>query len=388
MKHYRRILIPLLFLSSFSFLPSCQGEKYPAYESDKILLHKAEGIQSLVNLSTVEELNSVCRYDDAMVFVYLVGCSHCEEQSVYLNQYIQNTESVIYAVDYYVYLQAYDSEDNQSGSYVNLYPACHATPMYLFYSEGTLKNAISTGIDANSYEEYVQGFSSKVLEIPLYQLNDFTYNSEDGYTYFTTSEAEEDTKSLDTLGYTTDNLDALLASGEKATVLYTWRRCTDCKSYRSYVFNEFITSTDKAIYFYEIDGYYLLKRQSDETLRNLGLEKWATFSSKYHLYTEDYYNSDVLGNKAGVAPTIVTYDQGEYSSMDVYLNEMNPTRNEDGTLSYSMAFHSEAKEAKSDTTVEENYDVTDDSYIQAQNELADKVLDIDIRLGKEYLQNL
>ena len=379
MKKQKGFVFSLSLLLSFLCLPSCSGR-----DNDKVLLHKKEGIQSTIRLNSAEELNSLVRYESSLVMVTQTGCEHCEAQLPVLNQFIQETETVIYSIDYSAYKEAYEAESNSIGTYANLLPRVFSTPTYLFYGEGSLKEAKvpTSDMDLTGMKEMIYSYSEL---IPLYQLNDTTYNSRDGYTYISNSEELEEAKNLDTLGYSTTELDKKIQDEEKITVLYTWRRCLDCKDYRLSFFDDFLLKSTKKIYYYEIDGYYLLKRQSDETLRDLGLNMWASFSEKYHLITDAYYNTDILGNKAGFAPTMVTYEKGSYSSMDVYLNEVGYKTNDDGTLSYTMAFHEDVLALKSDTKVS---DGDSDSQKKARSELSSKARTIDLEKSKEYLSSL
>jgi hypothetical protein len=113
---------------------------------------------------------------------------------------------------------------------------------------------------------------------------------------------------------------------------------------------------------------------------------WSSFSTKYHLYNKDFYNLDALDNKAGYVPTFVTYQDGAYQDMEVYLNESKPIRNEDGTLSFTMAFHEECKQLKSDTIVDKK-DTTSAKYQKALQELYFKAMTIDITKANDYLKD-
>ena len=220
-------------------------------------------------------------------------------------------------------------------------------------------------------------------------LNDFDTSSINDvtYHYFLTNESVEETSTLDLLGFSTTSLDQKIKEKEKSTILFTWRRCGDCKSLRENILDDFFkTNPESRIYYYEVDGYYLLKRQSEENLRNLGLNMWSSFSTKYHLYNEDFYNLDALDNKAGYVPTFVTYQDGAYQDMEVYLNESKPIRNEDGTLSFTMAFHEECKQLKSDTIVDKK-DTTSAKYQKALQELYFKAMTIDITKANDYLKD-
>ena len=82
---------------------------------------------------------------------------------------------------------------------------------------------------------------------------------------------------------------------------------------------------------------------------------------------------------------MVTYEKGSYSSMDVYLNEVGYKTNNDGTLSYTMAFHEDVLALKSDTKVS---DGDSDSQKKARSELSSKARTIDLEKSKEYLSSL
>lgn len=384
----KRIFLMIVSLLSFS-LPSCQNSNA---EKNKILLRKAKNISTLFSIRSAEELRSITRYEDCVIFVSKPYCNYCENDRVYLQKYISSTSAILYEVTYMTYIEAYDDETNQIGDYAFQYPRVTGTPTYLFYKNGKLFDSHVGAYSQNSYDDFLHAFSAKVHPINLYMLNDYTSGTEDNgtvsYHYMDTSENLEETKNLDLFGFSTTKLEKEIKETSYLSVLYTWRRCTDCKSFFEDVLYDFLLADDSfEISYYETDGYNRLKRMTDESERNLGLSMWADFSKKFHLYNEDFYQLDNNGNKAGYTPTIVEYQNGTYHSMEVYLNETNPKIDEDHHLYYSIAFHAEVKNLRSSSTVEKE-DELDENYQKALLEISQKAKDYDKKHALKYLKGL
>lgn len=407
------LLFSLLSLLSFS-LPGCvqnsssnqvssnqisssseESSTGPNYVDQRVALHKAKGVSTTFLITSAEQLRSITRYEDALVFVTLPGCVHCKAEREFLSRYIKGHEVVLYEVSYTTYKEAYDDISNETGDYQCQLPKVTRTPTYIFYKKGKFKEKYvgrfgSVGDDVDNYEIFENVLEGYTYINNLYMLNDYTTTSENDltYHYFETNESVEETASLDILGFGTTSLQEQVKKNEDSTILFTWRRCSDCSSLSLEVFDQFLKDhPEKNIYFYEVDGYYLLKRQDSQDLRNLGLNMWADFSKTYHLYNDTFYNVDALNNKAGYVPTFVTFNHEQYVSMNVYANESKPVRNTDGTLSFSMAFHEECKALKSSTKVEEK-DTTSDTYITALKEIYNQALSIDIAKTKTYLEGI
>lgn len=401
----KKIIVSLLLLLSFS-LPGCVNNDSSSFSSpssssptkeivmEDIALKKAKGVSSTFLITSAEQLRSITRYEDAIVFVSQPNCIHCNAERKLLSRYIKENEVIIYEVEYLTYKEAYLDESNNIGDYMSQFPTVTRTPTYLFYKEGKFNHKFvgrfaSSSADPENYFIFKTILESYSYINNFYMLNDFETSSINDVTYhsFLTNESVEETSTLDLLGFSTTSLDQKIKEKEKSTILFIWRRCGDCKSLRENILDDFFkTNPESRIYYYEVDGYYLLKRQSEENLRNLGLNMWSSFSTKYHLYNEDFYNLDALDNKAGYVPTFVTYQDGAYQDMEVYLNESKPIRNEDGTLSFTMAFHEECKQLKSDTIVDKK-DTTSAKYQKALQELYFKAMTIDITKANDYLKD-
>lgn len=371
------ILLAPLFLSLFS----CAN--YKKDTEDLLIINKCENVSHLFYLPTVEQLNRVTMYEDALVFVSLKGCSHCHDEREKLEKFIFDTSSIIYEVERSVYLEAYDDTTNQIGTYAEHYPKVSKYPTYLYYKNGDIINR-AIGSLGSDYSSFKENLENSIYQNNCYMLNDYTTEifNDTTYHFFETNESVDETLSLELQGFSTTRLDKKIEEDENKMIFFTWRRCNDCKKFKEIV-NNYLYKKEKKIYYYEVDGYYLLKRNSNETLSKLGLEMWSSFSSKYHLITDDFYNIDKYNNKAGYVPTLTYYKASSFNSMNVFLNESNIIKNDDDTLSYSKAFNKDALKLKSKTKVS---DINDsETYLKAKQELEEEAIKLDSKVSEKFL---
>lgn len=377
MRNKSLILLTPLFLSLFS----CSS--FTKATEDLVIVNKCENVSHLFYLPTIEQLNRVTMYEDALVFVSLNGCSHCHEEREKLEKFILETSSIIYEVERSVYLEAYDDTTNQIGTYAEHYPKVSKYPTYLFYKNGDFINR-NIGSLGSDYQTFKNNLESSIYQNNCYMLNDYTTETfnDNIYHFFETNENVDETSSLELQGFSTTRLDSKIEEDENKMIFFTWRRCNDCKKFKEIV-NNYLYKKDKKIYYYEVDGYYLLKRNSNESLAKLGLEMWSFFSSKYHLITEEFYNTDKYNNKAGYVPTLTYYRASTFDSMNVFLNESNIIKNDDNTLSYLKAFNNEALKLKSKTKVSDLND--SETYLKAKSELEELVYELDRKVSEKFL---
>lgn len=373
----------LFFLSVllFPYLNSCHSNS----SNNKILLKKAENVSTLFFLSSAEQLRSLTRYEDCVILVSLEGCHYCENERSKIQQYVKETSCVIYEIDQASYTEAYDDESNSIGQYAFSYPFLTGYPTYLFYKDGKLKNS-KAGALGNDYDSFRKEMDNQVDILNLYMVNDYvsyTTPLDISYHYWRNIE-EYDIKQIDTFGYSTEEFDKKKKAG-KNTFLISWKRCSDCSSLKKEVLDDYLfENPEKRIYVYEVDGYFLTKRSKDATLSDFGLTKWRDFSLENHLISEDFYFEDKNGNKAGVVPTLLTFEDEAFLNADVYLNESDIFQNDDGTLSYGKAFHKECLKLKSDRRVS-SMDTSSEDYLSAVKELSKKAKDIDKKKARAYL---
>ena len=373
----KAFFFPLL-MASF-FLCSCSGNN----DNDKVRLHKREGIDSTVSLDTVSQLNTAVNYDDCRIGVTLPTCHYCKEAKSILKPRIKEKERVIYEVDYAsVYKEAYDTYKNSESS--PLYPsgrAKYGTPFYRFYKGGSLKATQESSEISEAF------FSDRLAKYTVldnfYQRNDYSYDQSRDTYVFDNTENYSFSENVDYLGFGTKRLDALLSDGKDKIVLYTWRRCHDCQNYSKEVLVPFRKDhPETKIYFYETDGFMVCKRSEEITRRDEVLNLWSRFCIDHHL--SDYPTEDILGNKAGFVPTVVFQSETSYR-LSVFANQQDLIRNDDGSLSFKVAFYPELTTIKSQTKLKDTDAEGSSSYQKALKELREKVQEADVRLNRDFL---
>lgn len=387
------LLLPASFLFT-SFRTGCSKDsnlKNNGRDDDKVYLHKRKGIKGTVSLGTRDQLDSVALYDDARIRITQEGCHFCQSAKKTLDSLIESSEIVIYEVSYRdVYYDA--CNDTKTGGkdadskYTGLYPdrAKYGTPFYRFYSNGKLVNTqSSTGTDEAFFADR---FSTYTSLTNLYQRNDYSYDSSRDTYVLDSSENYAFSENLDYLGFGTDRLDALLGEDKSKIILYSWRRCSDCKNYREKVLYPFRKKyPNQAVYYYETDGYRRFKRRDDEQYQAKGLKIWSDFCQKFHL--SDYPKTDINGNVAGFVPTTVFQKSDRSYSLSVFSNEQEVVINEDRSLSFKTAFYPEITEIRSKTKLKSGDTEGSSSYIKALKELTDLVLKKEIELSGEFLKS-
>jgi len=374
-------------MASF-LLASCSASKsidpVNEYFEGKIPTTKVDNIDSFVWIENEEQLNYIARYDSAPIFIAREGCQWCEQQLTELKAYIKKTEILFYVVDVEVYRTCLNAEYNSSGDYALLYPKIQGTPTYLFYYGGKLINSHSGAFSENTLETAIT--NKYLCETNIYSLNTYTLftndNSASPYRYCYTQDVSEEEN---TQGFDTTSLDGKISGGD-CTIIFSWRRCSDCVQYKNSVLYPFLIDRPNAkIYQYEVDGYYLLKRSGDEEKAKSGLKLWSDFSVKYHLTDLSGY-FDIYGNPAGAVPTIVSFKNDLSHKTAVFRNNMKPFRNNQGQLQYSIAFYDEVKALTSDTLVSAD-DTTSSTYQRALKELSEKALKIELKKNSDFLKD-
>ncbi len=365
--------VMLLSLLVLPFSVSCgKGE------DSRVRLGKVEGIDSTIRIHSEKELTDITRYDDCMLYVSLEGCHYCADTKEQLKNYIRENQVMVYEVDRAVYASAYDSTTNQEGKYAFLYPKVSAFPAFFFYKNGKLVNSYLNSLaDEKACDDL---FEEYTYQTETYCLNDIEYSKREDSYAFLTSESDEATKDQILLGFTDTALKKAIEN--PITILFTWRRCSDCKAYNTDVLLPFTKENPKSkIYYYETDGFMQLKRMEGE-LGDYGLKLWSDFCVSYHLDT--YLNMDKNGNRAGFTPSIVSFEKDSYD-FSVFSNYLNPKRNEDGTLSFETTYYPEILALRSKKKVKQG-DNTSSDYQKALRELTERALRIDAEKNMQFLK--
>ena len=355
-------------------------------DEKRILLSKKENIDSTIMIHSVKELQDITRYDSCLLYVSLEGCHYCYDTKQVLKEYIKENETIIYEVDRSVYAPAYDDKTNQEGKFAFLYPRLEGFPCFLFYQDGKLVDSYLNSISTKNDLSYM--LKDKIYQTNRYCLNDVEFSvREDSYSFVST-ETDEICKNEIALGFTTtelkDKIEKQKTENKHLNILYTWRRCSDCKNYQNSVLIPFIKKNENArIYYYETDGYMQLKRREDEIGEHV-LSIWASFCKEFHLDSFSYQNSEK--EVPGFVPSIISYQKDNYE-FSVFLNQQDLRRNEDGTLSYHFTWYEELKNIRSKTKVNQG-DTTSSTYQKALKELNAAVMKEDIRLNSLFLERV
>lgn len=378
----------------------------------KAIIYKKEGINTTISVTTSEQLDDIVKYQDAVLYISQNGCDHCIATRPYLNQFIKETEYVIYEVNIDI-LRLSLNNDEIDKEQSTLYELPSGTPTFFVYKDQKILNKHEGEIKSVKTIENI--FNEYVLDVNYYMLNDVIYEESVDKTYMAQSfdyannvktkveneMATENEKKLyneNTEAYKqlmnkdyislsdTDLQSKAIESGN--IIAFTWKRCKDCKNYKNMVLNNFLAKyTKKRVYFYDTDGFALAKRDSDDKLAKLGCTLYSAFCDKYHL--NDYSTIDKYNNKTGFVPTILSTfksDKKNYS-ISVFANQLNPKLDSSNKLYYSKAFYPQLTRITSKTQVKK-LDPLEDDYQKALIELNELVIKEDAKLNTKYLESL
>ncbi len=409
MKNINKLLFIPIFASFFCFLPSCkkvEENSSAINKNGKVILPKKEDIDSFVFIETENELNEIARYDSCCIIVTKEGCSYCDSlyysfrgnkdsEGKYTNGYIYKTSTIFYVVDAYTYLPCYQASYNQTGSFAKLYPEVSGTPTMLFYDSGKLVNSrtghfydvspnkINRSDDDKNYKNTEKILSKYILNNEYYSLNTLKRIENNILTiqaYYVQSRDEDD----DTLGFDTETLDEKINEENDKLIVFTWKRCDDCKEFKNTVIEPFLYNNKKKAYYYEVDGYFLKKRNTDETKKDYGQKIWYEFSNKYHINDIPGY-SNVYG-KTGATPAIIYYTSTSHTTK-TFRNDTDIDIDSDDKLYYKTTIYNEVKNLRSDTSVS-SLDSANSTYQKALKELNEKRDSLEKNLLTKFLNEI
>lgn len=362
-----KTLFYMFGVSSFLFSSCSEIPNYQQVLGERIFIYRQDNINSYVEISSEDELNSLARYDDCCILITSPTCTACQNTLIELSDLIEKEHYIIYTVDYEsIYREAMNSAYNSQGKYAYLFPRLNQVPTFLFYRDGRL---IDYRIGSFKEGELEEGLEEYFFDANLYYANDLI--AEGGH--YKISHLD-----LENITYSSTYLDSL--SDEKV-VLYTWRRCGDCYNYKERVLFDFLVENETVkLYVYELDDFMLLRRE-DEEKRRIGSLLFSDFSAKYHLNA--YSRLDEFSNEIGFAPTIINYTNNSYI-LSVYSNDRDVYIDENNYLAYNTTFYEEVKDLRSDTKVD-NFDYTSSNYQKALEELNQKALILEDKLCLEFL---
>ena len=166
MKKRAALWIPWTLLTLFS----CQGQSaFESLRGDRILAYKDENLDSYIEIQSSEELDAICRYEDALVIVTQESCQACATLYPYLRDFVSEYHYLLYTIDYQIYRVNYSATANKEGTYAFLYPELNKTPTFLYFRDGECQDAENPRSLTDGLEEELL---SRFLDLDLYRIND------------------------------------------------------------------------------------------------------------------------------------------------------------------------------------------------------------------------
>lgn len=314
------VCLSVFNLSSCEFASSSTSSSADTFDnSTPINFIKSEQASSFIPLTkddleakVSESSNSIG--GDFVLFIYLAGCDGCQTLKTYFPRLVSEEHYLIYGTSFSNYSSLYKDNGHPNYIYVG------QTPTLLFYQKGVpvgrLVGATST------YSPFKEAFTNMVKPSNVYYLNKADNK---------TGNDGETTYGYTTIDYTdTSYLDSKIQTSEDINVIFTWKKCSDCKSlFDNWIFDYSNKNLDKTIYLFEVDSF---RNPVDDQVN----PNWSSFASKYGL-------SNYL---TGKVPSVINYKNGQFNKMVVYHNRGESTKNSDNTYSYLSAYNDEIKSLK------------------------------------------
>lgn len=357
---------------------SCNNKNTPNTPSTSSLyIKRKEGIKGLVKLETAKQVSDIAEYEDMIIVISQPSCKWCHRYYPLIEQFIENTESIIYEVEYSIYAQL-DSDKYKVKEITG-------TPTLLFLDNQKIVDIQGVA----SYDDYNEVYKQIVENSTFtnyYNLNDYTLKTRkytvNGKEIISTYYALDVDEYTDALGYTSLTLEDKI-NNNNIVVLYTWRRCNDCKQLKEDILDNYLNEEEnknKRIYYYEVDGFMQKKRAENEEDKKEGIKLWYEFNQKFSFtYYPSFSYDDITALTTSVTPTMISYPSKENV---VYLNDSSVNLNDDRTLSYQESFFDEIKNIKTESKV------SDDNlnYASVLDELQNKVKELEKEKCLDFLK--
>lgn len=330
-------LVGTVLLAS-SLLFSCSNSK----KSSLIIPHKLEAISSFVSIEEDYLKRLLDSEQDLILYVGDDSCSSCVSSRRYMDQYIKDTENIIYHIESDLYQNVQKISSNNELIY-NL-PTLKTTPTLILIKEGDVVYSKSYSDDATLFTSASKLSSTLAKYISnngIYLANDFTKEEANAGSYRTCYYYFDFSKY--------DNVMELIGNNDKKTILFSRMTCGDCVNLNKNFLDSFLVKNDKKLYKFEC---FQLKLNDDN----------GNVLSKFY---EDVQINDYLG---GRVPTFATYNNGERSDIAVFVNDV-------------IELNSDKKYEITNSFYESMIGLTADSY----EDLYNKAMAKEIEFIKEYL---
>lgn len=295
----KKVISSLFFFCSLISFSSCNSK-----ENHKILSCYHDNIDSFIYVDENELQDLHKTNEDFILFVYSdCGCGgHTDDVIKAFQEYIKNYKQIIYAIGEDDYLKLPISLDKYFPKYPSsIKETSKIMPSLYFYNDGELINKVTYSEKFKKTNEIKKILNKYSTSNGIWYLNDLVEISH-----------------KDVLFYKFDLQTTILLDNSitnNISVLFTWKSCSDCLSFKTYL-NDLYQEFEKKLYVFEVDYF----RNSSN--------KQAFWDEKGG-FPDKYQFSSYRGGKV---PVIVTYSNGEKQSMCVYRNDVI----EDGIIKESF----------------------------------------------------
>lgn len=304
----------------------------------------------------------IANYEDMAIVLTQPTCSHCKDFFKYLPNYIASTHAIIYEVNVYDYTMLFDKGTEGFDKYKiqSLYDSVGTPSMAFIKDKEVLKIESAPSDNQTNVNNFI---NNNIFLTNYYSLNTYTKERTDiGQTAEHDVYRQDFDASLGILGRSTTYLKEKIDISSSLTVLFTWRRCSDCKNLIENVIDDYFLTdanknadkvSSKKLYYFELDGFMQKKRSTDDNVKYEGTKEWYDFNKEFSFSYLPTYNENI-NEYTSVTPTIINYPSKENA---VFLNHLGVKTNSDNTLSFEYAFYDEVKELKTTKTV--SYSIVD-----------------------------
>lgn len=284
----KSLLVLISTLLSFNCI-SCSNKQDPLKSDNSIKIDQIDSIDSFIKIDENELYSLINKKKDFVLVIGQEGCLSCESIIPVLKSYISNYDFVFYWIDISSYQEAVKIlKDDETYS---LKPVVMSASLLLF-DEG--KDVEYIEYDMKLYESkdsVGKKLNKYISRSGYYLINDLVEisYSEGVNMYQNNIESYENLKDL------------IYDKKEEVTVLFSWYQCPDCQLLKSLVLDDYLKTTIKPLYFFEVDG-----------IRNSSEDEWVIFKSYFQF--DDY--------RDGRVPTFVHFKDGKKVDMAVFVNDV------------------------------------------------------------------
>ncbi len=295
----KKIINSLFFFCSLISFFGCANK-----QKQKILSSYHEKIDSFIYVDEKEVQDLHKLNQDFILFVYSdCGCGgHTDAVIDAFQEYIKSSKQIIYAIGEDDYLNLPTSLEKDFPKYPSsIKEASKVMPSLYFYLDGELIKKVTYSEQFTKVNEIQSILNKYSTSHGVWYLNDLikTYHKDVPFYRFELQ--------------STYMLDDMIKND--ASVLYTWKSCSDCLSFKTYLrklYHEF----NGKLYSFEVDYF------RNSTNKQALWDETGSFPYKYQFSSY----------RGGKVPVIVTYNNNIKKSMCVYRNDVV----EDGTIKESF----------------------------------------------------